>query len=226
MDRSCHTKQIAISVVWTGAERQESTRQESSGTATASWVKVLHFHVLYNKANTIRRFPLYGDGQGSGGGGDTKTKGGVHLEPLGHVGGADLVVLVGHVTALQLAGLVELKDALATLPPLGLLLGPVPALLVLVLLLLLALVVRVGVKLRKVKVAAEDLLRLLQGSVGETRGATFQPADVDSFRRFTQTHVVAQHSRVGVAGEFLAPFFGDGLPVIVHDKVINICGIQ
>lgn len=74
MDRSCHTKQIAISVVWTGAERQESTRQESSGTATASWVKVLHFHVLYNKANTIRRFPLYGDGQGSGGGGTQKPK--------------------------------------------------------------------------------------------------------------------------------------------------------
>lgn len=90
-----------------------------------------------------------------------------HLEPLGHVCGADLIVLVCHVATLQLTGLVDLKDALPAMPPLDLLLGSVPALFILVLLLLLALVVSVCIKVGEVKIAAEDLLGLLEGSVGE-----------------------------------------------------------
>lgn len=95
------------------------------------------------------------------------------LEPLWHVSGADLVVLVGHVTALQLAGLVQLKDALPPLPPLGLLLGPVPALFILILLFLFALVIGVCVKVGKVKVSAKNLLGLLEGSGKQTEKSVF-----------------------------------------------------
>jgi len=66
------------------------------------------------------------------------------------------------VAALQLAGLVELKDALPPVPALGLLV-------VLVLLLLLALLVRVRVKFGEVKVAAENLLGFLEGTVSPRR---------------------------------------------------------
>lgn len=69
-------------------------------------------------------------------------------------------------TTLQLTGLVNLKDALPPLPPLGLFLGSVPALLILVLLLLLTLVVGVCVKVSEVKVATKNLLGLLESSVG------------------------------------------------------------
>ena len=82
-----------------------------------------------------------------------------HLEPLGHVGGADLVVLVGHVAGLQLDGLVQLEDALPPMHPLGL-----P--LVRLLLFLVALLVRVCVKVCKVKVSTEDLLGFLEGAMG------------------------------------------------------------
>lgn len=93
-----------------------------------------------------------------------------YLEPLWHVCGADLVVLVSHVTTLQLTGLVELEDALPPHPPLRRLLGPVPALFILVLLLFLTLFIStVGVELREVKVAAEDLLSFLEGSVDGDR---------------------------------------------------------
>lgn len=94
-----------------------------------------------------------------------------YLEPLWHVCGADLVVLVCHVTTLQLAGLIDLEDALPPHSPLRLLLGPVPSLFILVLLLSLTLVIcSVSIKLCKVKVTAEDLLSLLEGSLdGEKR---------------------------------------------------------
>ena len=89
-----------------------------------------------------------------------------HLEPLGHVCRADLIILVGHVTTFQLTGLIDLKDTLPPLPPLSLFLRPVPALLILVLFLLLTLVVGVRIKVGEVKVATENLLGLLEGSVG------------------------------------------------------------
>lgn len=68
-------------------------------------------------------------------------------------------------TTFQLAGLVDLKDALPPLSSLSLLLGSVPALFVLVLFFLFALVVSVCVKVSKVKVATKDFLGLLEGSV-------------------------------------------------------------
>ena len=92
---------------------------------------------------------------------------GPHLEPLGHVCGADLVVLVRHVAALQLAGLVDLEDAAAARPLLGLLLGAVPGLFIAVLLLVLRVVVGLRVEVGEVKVPPEDLLRLLQGTAGD-----------------------------------------------------------
>ena len=79
---------------------------------------------------------------------------GPHLEPLGHVVGADLVVLVRHVAALQLTRLVQFEDALPPVHPLGL-----P--LVRVLLFLVPLLVRVRIEVGKVKVATEDLLGFL-----------------------------------------------------------------
>lgn len=33
-----------------------------------------------------------------------------------------------------------------------------------------------------------------------------------------------EHSRICVSWELLAPLFGDGLAVIVHNKIIYICG--
>ena len=102
---------------------------------------------------------------GSNGGQERELRNGSgpHLEPLGHVVGADLVVLVRHVAALQLAGLVYLKDAAAARPLLGLLLGPVPRLFVAVLLLVFRVVIGLRVEVGEVKVPPEDLLRLLQG---------------------------------------------------------------
>ena len=90
---------------------------------------------------------------------DTHTH--THLEPLWHVCRANLVILVGHVTAFQLAGFVDLEDASFPHPPLDLLLGSVPALFVLVLLLFLTLLVRVGVKVSKDKVTTEYRLGFL-----------------------------------------------------------------
>lgn len=87
-----------------------------------------------------------------------------HLEPLGHVCRADLVVLIGHVTALQLTGLVNFKNALPPLPPLCLLLWSVPALFILIFLLLLALVVSIRLKVSKVEVPAKNFLGFLQCS--------------------------------------------------------------
>lgn len=91
-----------------------------------------------------------------------------HLEPLGHVRSADLVVLVRHVTTFQLTGLIDLKDALPPLPPLCLLLGSVPTLFILVFFLLLPLVISICFKVCKVKVATKDFLGLLECSVSGT----------------------------------------------------------
>lgn len=84
-----------------------------------------------------------------------------YLEPFGHVCGTDLVVLVGHVTALQLAGLVDLEDATATHSPLGLLFRSIPGFVVLLFLFFLGAIERLRVKLGKVEVATKDLLGLL-----------------------------------------------------------------
>lgn len=73
-------------------------------------------------------------------------------------------------TAFQLTGLVELKNALPPQPPLCLLLGTVPAFFILVFFLLLALFINVRFKVGKVKVATKDFLGLLKGSVRELRG--------------------------------------------------------
>lgn len=67
-------------------------------------------------------------------------------------------------TALQLTGLVNFKNALPPLPPLCLLFGSVPALFILVFLLLLALVVSLRFKVSKVKVPAKNFLGFLQCS--------------------------------------------------------------
>lgn len=92
-----------------------------------------------------------------------------YLEPLRHICRTDLIVLVSHVTAFQLAWLIDLEDALPPLPPLSLLLWSVPTLFILVLLLLLTLVISIGIKVSKVKVPTKDFLGLLKGSVrGET----------------------------------------------------------
>lgn len=49
-----------------------------------------------------------------------------HLESFWHVCRADLIVLIGHVAALQLTGLIDLKDATTTSSSLGLLLRSIP----------------------------------------------------------------------------------------------------
>lgn len=84
-----------------------------------------------------------------------------HLESLWHVCRADLVVLIGHVAALQLTGLIDLKDATATDSSLGLLLGPIPGLIILILLFLFRMIISLSVKLSKVKVTPENLLSFL-----------------------------------------------------------------
>lgn len=90
-----------------------------------------------------------------------------HLESLGHVCRADLVILICHVTAFQLTRFVELKNAFPPQPPLDLLFGTVPTFFILVLLLLLTLFIHVCFKVGKVKVATKDFLGLLEGSVRE-----------------------------------------------------------
>lgn len=93
-----------------------------------------------------------------------------HLESLGHVCSADLVILICHVTALQLTRLVEFKNAFPPQPPLCLLFGTVPTFFILVFFLLLTLFIHVCFKVGKVKVATKDFLGLLEGSVRELRG--------------------------------------------------------
>ncbi len=49
-----------------------------------------------------------------------------YLESFWHVCRADLIVLIGHVAALQLTGFIDLKYATAANSSLGLLLWPIP----------------------------------------------------------------------------------------------------
>lgn len=106
-----------------------------------------------------------------------------HLESLGHVCSADLVILICHVTAFQLTGFVELKDAFPPQPPLYLLFGTVPTFFILVLLLLLPLFIHVCFKVGKVKVATKDFLGLLEGSVTEGK-------EEDAGNCFPQTYQI------------------------------------
>lgn len=92
-----------------------------------------------------------------------------HLEPLRHVCGADLIVLVSHVTTFELTWLVDLKNAFPPQPPLSLLLGSVPALFILILFLLLTLVICISIKVSKVKVATKNLLSFLERTVETQR---------------------------------------------------------
>lgn len=176
-----------------------------------------------------------------------------HLESFRHVCSTDLIVLVSHVTTFQLAGLVDLKDALPALPPLSLLLWAVPSLFILVLFLLLALVVSICIKVCKVKVATKDFLGLLEGSVGRATVKRRSSSDyvfpwlhvlkqlailfllsdcllsyIDTYKCYiTQTSqdflYELRHSRIRISWELLAPLFGDWLAIIIHDKIIYIC---
>lgn len=84
-----------------------------------------------------------------------------NLEPLRHIRGTYFIVLISHMTAFQLTGLVDLEDAAAAHSPLCLLLWSIPCFIILILLFLLSMIVCLGVKLGKVKVTTKNFLGLL-----------------------------------------------------------------